>query len=109
MEQGNAFNIILGTLVLLWFAKNLFLVLGATHFPCFAVILFFYIHNVAMLFVCLLFYRCKYRFIWRFEVFAAVGAIKSLVLLSNALKPHLRRSNGKRKVVSGLARNLIGH
>ena len=41
-------------------------------------------------------------------MFAAVGAIKSLVLLSNALKPHLRRSNGKRKVVSGLARNLIG-
>lgn len=61
-----------------------------------------------MLFVCLLFYCRKYRFIWRFEVFAAVGAIKSLILLSNALKSHLRRSNGKRKVVSGLARNLIG-
>lgn len=33
---------------------------------------------------------------------------KVFVLLSNALKSHLRRSNGKRKVVSGLARNLIG-
>ena len=41
-------------------------------------------------------------------MFAAVGTIKSLILLSNALKSHLRRSNGKRKIVSGLARNLIG-
>lgn len=50
-----------------------------------------------MPFVCLLFCLFKYRFIWRFEVFAAVGVIKSLILLSNALKSHLRRSKGKRK------------
>ena len=50
-----------------------------------------------MLFVCLLFYRCKYRFIWRFEVVRGCRCVKVFVLLSNALKSHLRRSNGKRK------------
>lgn len=61
-----------------------------------------------MLFVCLLFYCRKYRFIWRFEVFAAVGAIKSLIYSQMRLN---RISGGQTESVNGcerLANNLIG-
>lgn len=54
-----------------------------------------------MLFVCLLFYRCKYRFIWWFEVFAAVGAIKSLFYSQMRLN---RISGGQTEGVSGCER-----